>query len=1367
MKLLRSLSYGLLVFAFAGGLLAQTTSRVDALDRYQSGTVAPPGVITSIVTKGDSVLERHTFDPNEEMQVIVQFQSPPVCSVYHVQGTSPALGAAALSTVQSQIESDHTRFHADLLRLEGSVQTAPSARSALKGATGRVSAEYRKVLNGVALRSRRWLIDRLRTLPYVKSISPDRQVQALDAASNHQIGADSVWAKYGVTGAGVRIGVIDTGIDYMHPDLGGGFGPGHKVAGGWDFVNNDADPSDDNGHGTHVAGIAAADGLALKGVAPKATLYAYKVLDAHGDGYDAEVIAALEHAADPDGDPFTDDHLDIVNLSLGSSGGDPTDPVSQAVDNTTRVGVLCVVSAGNNGPGPQTINSPGCATSALTVGACDASDAVSTFSSCGPTNASFSIKPDLVAPGVSISSTIPGAAYQTLSGTSMAAPHATGAAALLKQLHPHWSPDLLKSALVGNAKDLGQDLWRQGRGRLDIMKAARARILAFPQSLSFGLDLLSQSHWSHVDTVTIVNLTDSVRDFTVSGTTGLPAGFSLSADPPTFSVASHESRSILISLDLDNNSVQLPGSDLQDVNGLLTLLSAQEDSLKIPWAVTLGTYLEITFHPSASAIPIFCRFTRFSDGKVFSAHPGDSTYTGPGVPLRVLLPSDTYEVIVQLYTWDTIDYGKSGCAWVVRDSVVVRPAASITVSDSDASYRIGALLKDEQGALIDSTGLIFYAMRLTSKRTQVGVGTSWAFPIYRRLMPDKVSPLSANFVYDYYCSTPVDQPRVYTYAASASPVVHDCVADVQPSDFQKREVQYRTHAGEATLKAAQTLEFTRQPNTLVTFFDSSAPGLTAPFHQVWYAMGHPVKNFPFGGVLINHRLIFDGSSANPFLGGTDPPRLVTPNQSPGVDGVLRSSLILTNNPVQESRSKELIYGLGPHHYFGRMDNGSPTLMRLRTNTWAGMFLFSSLAGAMYVPLFLNQAMDFEPGWVNLTLRDSTGRLVNAGTSETLSLLDYLGATMLDASLNMDLPKAGRYTLQVWDPASYVLSLKGAAIVDLTFDTRQQDPNPPAMSSFNILGADSEYTDMLQPGEEGYVTFRVSDAETGLRSVGLSYHTDSSRSWVPLPLTNLGDLYQAQLPGFRSSDGLVSFRVLVSDASNNSLDYRAEPALHIGPDYSYTNRAPQKLRLLTPNANSFLQLYEVVRPVLFSWESALDRDGWDTLSYTFHIRGSGLGTSFDRWLRDTAVSLNFMDYLSPDESYRWWMETTDGHVTVSSDTATFRTSSTILSASGREIAPPKMFVLAQNYPNPFNPTTTIGYELPRESRVLLKVYNLLGQEVITLVDGEKPAGRYAVTVDGRGFASGIYVYRLVAISSTRTKSKADENFTAVRKFLLLR
>jgi subtilisin family serine protease len=162
------------------------------------------------------------------------------------------------------------------------------------------------------------------------------------------------------SGEGVKIAILDTGIDYNHPNLGGCFGEGCKVAGGYDVYNDDPDPleSDDDrfyrylGHGTHVAGIAAGkkdeNGLGSDGVAPDAIIYAYKVC-----GRDlcstANILTGLEMASDPDGDPTTDDAVDIINLSLGSRFGDANDPIPQALNRLSDLGITVVAGAGNDG----------------------------------------------------------------------------------------------------------------------------------------------------------------------------------------------------------------------------------------------------------------------------------------------------------------------------------------------------------------------------------------------------------------------------------------------------------------------------------------------------------------------------------------------------------------------------------------------------------------------------------------------------------------------------------------------------------------------------------------------------------------------------------------------------------------------------------------------------------------------------------------------------------------------------------------------------------------------------------------------------------------------------------------------------------
>ena len=329
-------------------------------------------------------------------------------------------------------------------------------------------------------------------------IYPDLPVHALVSDNIYQVGADQMWSRtdakdQSVTGKGVVVAVLDSGVDYTHPDLGGGFGASFKVIGGYDFYNNDSDPMDDNGHGTHVAGIVAANGASHKGVAPDASILAYKVLGSDGNGRESSVIEAIDRALDPNSDGDTSDHADVISMSLGGAG-ELGDPLCVAVRNAYDSGVVVVVAAGNEGPAMGTVSSPGLAPEAITVGAVDATGSLASFSSRG-TGTALQIKPDISAPGVSILSTVPrsgtryssSSGYYTLSGTSMATPHVSGAAALLLQLHPDWTSSMVKSALVTESVEITESTWVAGSGQLWIPSSADA-------SLFLSSPLVSCSH---------------------------------------------------------------------------------------------------------------------------------------------------------------------------------------------------------------------------------------------------------------------------------------------------------------------------------------------------------------------------------------------------------------------------------------------------------------------------------------------------------------------------------------------------------------------------------------------------------------------------------------------------------------------------------------------------------------------------------------------------------------------------------------------------------------------------------------------------------------------------------------------------------
>ncbi|WSR66479.1 S8 family serine peptidase [Streptomyces sp. NBC_01198] len=230
-------------------------------------------------------------------------------------------------------------------------------------------------------------VGRLSALPGVSAVVPDAPVKAQTDVSVPLIGAPDVWkgkdaAGKAAGGAGVTVAVIDSGVDYTHPDLGGGFGPGHKVVAGYDFVNGDDDPMDDNGHGTHVAGIIAgkaAEKGGITGVAPDATIVAYKVMAADGTGWESDIIAGVEAAADP-ANPH---RADVINMSLGGVG-DGTDPLGLAATAATRAGVVVVAAAGNAGPGPNTVITPADADGVIAVGASTTNVVLPTAYLAGP-----------------------------------------------------------------------------------------------------------------------------------------------------------------------------------------------------------------------------------------------------------------------------------------------------------------------------------------------------------------------------------------------------------------------------------------------------------------------------------------------------------------------------------------------------------------------------------------------------------------------------------------------------------------------------------------------------------------------------------------------------------------------------------------------------------------------------------------------------------------------------------------------------------------------------------------------------------------------------------------------------------------------
>lgn len=305
----------------------------------------------------------------------------------------------------------------------------------IKSVGGEITRTY-KIIDGFAANLPQTSIENLKNNPLVISVDPDVEVRALDTSADIQIRADQVWAA-GDTGTGVPVAILDTGIDTTHPEFSGRILKCHSE------LTNTNTCEDQNGHGTHVAGIAGAAGIntSAKGVAPSVSFYVAQVLDASGSGSISGVIAGIDWA--------TANGAKVISMSLGTNPISKTEPncdtvipsLTTAINNAVSAGATVIAAAGNSGK--QGVGAPACISSTIAVAAVNSADNIASFSSRGGPVADHGI----AAPGVNIFSSWINGGYNTISGTSMATPLVSGTIALLLKANPTLSPVTLKSTL--------------------------------------------------------------------------------------------------------------------------------------------------------------------------------------------------------------------------------------------------------------------------------------------------------------------------------------------------------------------------------------------------------------------------------------------------------------------------------------------------------------------------------------------------------------------------------------------------------------------------------------------------------------------------------------------------------------------------------------------------------------------------------------------------------------------------------------------------------------------------------------------------------------------------------------------------------
>jgi subtilisin family serine protease len=453
--------------------------------------------------------------------VLVTLKAPPLGEVFARQG---ALAFSSFARPNRLLlRAPASRDY--LLRLD-SAQRLLQARIHTRIPAARVRWRFGVVLNGFAVVVPRSQLTTLSRMAGAK-VWPSVRYHTLLDRTPQLIGAPTVWGPTLATaGQGMKIAIVDDGIDQAHPffaPTGYTYPPGFpkgqasyttpKVIVARAFAPAtpayanaklpfDPDLSD---HGIHVAGIAAGNnntltrsGFRLSGIAPRAYLGNYKALSIPSEfganGNSPELAAAIEMAVR--------DGMDVINFSIGETEIEPTrDVVARALNAAADAGVVSAIAAGNDFGefGFGSITSPANAAKAISVAASSGGhgsstvDDVEDFSSAGPTPYALLLKPDVTAPGDSVLSAAPGGGFVELSGTSMSAPHVAGAAAVLRQRHPTWTPAQIKSALiltgdpVHNGGSAEVNPLREGGGRIDLVRADQPLVFSSPANLSFGL----------------------------------------------------------------------------------------------------------------------------------------------------------------------------------------------------------------------------------------------------------------------------------------------------------------------------------------------------------------------------------------------------------------------------------------------------------------------------------------------------------------------------------------------------------------------------------------------------------------------------------------------------------------------------------------------------------------------------------------------------------------------------------------------------------------------------------------------------------------------------------------------------------------
>lgn len=1206
--------------------------------------------------------------------------------------------------------------------------------------------EYYCTINGFAVRGQLGQLRDLVKHSIISNYSLERKLFTDLSESIKQIQADRVHNKLGFDGSGVLVGIIDTGIDYRHEALGNGFGPEFRIAGGYDFVNNDTDPIDDFGHGTHVAGIIGANSADLIGVAPGVCMLAIKALDENGVGLESDVLAAIEYCVNPDGDPTTNDGVDIINMSFG---GPPiaNDPLIQAVENATRAGVLCIAAVGNeglfgtDGNGFETIGSPAAAANAVAVGSCDKNYKLSWFSSKGPTAYTNLIKPDILAPGEQINSTWLNNSQMKADGTSMAAPHVSGTAAILKQQYPDWEPEQIKAALVnsGDHFDINDSPYAVGKGCINSWIAATRPFSVQPGILSFSPVELNESVWRDTLELSIRNndKSDRIFQFIVESPHD---GILLRLSETNVTLESGTEKSIIVYLHVSQN-VPIQKKYPFGYDGILLCVS-DDDTVQVPFGFIKSNNLVIDFDYDPSFYVIYSPEQKYY--KMVNGSPGVKSYSH-----RL---SDGYYNIFALFEELRADSDTTIIYYAVESQAIESSGfKKLFISRNEANWSIFDPINNLSG-ITKEKDIVYQEFIVGVKQDfDRAFIIAWllAHPYKCKLFSSKLGEyirVESNLIVGSQGEPTILNPYVCGVETET-----DVQLTFLSSDIAKYNISTNSCRPDLFYNGLQILFYS-------TAFHNCGFNPTKP------AAWHGVHKYGTGFTLLEqiplsiHLGPMSGEIDSTFFRSFRIGRLDSePDWTIRYDWQGQFSL--------QTNGRLFCFEIPSFRPFNHLIENFST-------TPSDTLVFSRYNNALIPVFFVEPTVTLDGSTISIDLERNRNGLYFQGIVDQQGFYSresvefMFSATLIENGNQIKLSKAEVGDTRIFylvqknkqyrfygQTVPYNLSgQEGISSFDFSFPWTD---GIPCIDLFQIQSNDKPSI-FVTKGKHNIIRFIPYDLNDDITNVRLSLMSSNGKR-IELPHSKIDREYQAVIPDTLPRE-YIDVIAFVKDAKGSCMEVIMQPGFYFGEkkiERTFHGRLyVDSYNLLNPKDRS----YTIGDTLIFEIDlKTFGNENLENIQITFlpHPYVVTLSDSITQFKYmspgdSTTLKASFLITAIPAEeqqiTFSIPLKWTSNDLEFSRTFDLYLPINVASIVAKKNLAIDMTFQLRGNYPNPFNEETVIDFSIPQTGPVQLEVFNMNGRRTRTFPEKVFPAGEHILIWNGKddsgkSVSSGVYLYRI--------------------------